>query len=42
MTLFSSTSSSTRDRMRDDLDYLQHFDYIHINPVKHGHARRGE
>ncbi|CAN7634633.1 transposase [Aquipseudomonas alcaligenes] len=26
--------------IRDDLDYQRHFDYIHINPVKHGHVRR--
>lgn len=27
--------------IRDDLDYQRHFDYIHINPVKHGHVQRG-
>ncbi|WP_271411529.1 REP-associated tyrosine transposase [Pseudomonas sp. Q1-7] len=25
--------------IRDDLDYQRHFDYIHFNPVKHGHVR---
>ena len=24
--------------IRDDDDYARHIDYIHINPVKHGHA----
>jgi len=26
--------------IRDDLDYARHVDYIHFNPVKHGHADR--
>ena len=26
--------------IRDDEDYARHMDYIHYNPVKHGHARR--
>ena len=26
--------------IRDERDYAAHVDYIHINPVKHGHARR--
>jgi putative transposase len=26
--------------IRDDLDYQRHIDYIHYNPVKHGHAKR--
>jgi putative transposase len=26
--------------IRDDLDYQRHFDYLHYNPVKHGHAAR--
>ncbi|HLQ85883.1 MAG TPA: transposase [Salinisphaeraceae bacterium] len=26
--------------IRDDLDYRRHVDYIHYNPVKHGHVRR--
>jgi len=26
--------------IRDDLDYQRHFDYIHINPLKHGHVQR--
>ena len=26
--------------IRDEIDYQRHFDYIHFNPVKHGHARR--
>lgn len=26
--------------IRDDADYQRHFDYIHYNPVKHGHAQR--
>ncbi|MDT4861530.1 REP-associated tyrosine transposase [compost metagenome] len=25
--------------IRDDLDYQRHFDYIHFNPVKHGHVQ---
>ncbi|MXS20883.1 REP-associated tyrosine transposase [Pseudomonas oryzihabitans] len=27
-------------RIRDEQDLQRHFDYIHFNPVKHGHARR--
>lgn len=27
-------------RIRDEADLAAHIDYIHINPVKHGHARR--
>jgi putative transposase len=26
--------------IRDDEDFVRHVDYIHINPVKHGHATR--
>jgi len=26
--------------IRDDADYAAHVDYIHFNPVKHGHVRR--
>ena len=26
--------------IRDEADYQRHFDYIHINPLKHGHVRR--
>jgi putative transposase len=26
--------------IRDDLDYERHVDYIHYNPVKHGHVTR--
>ena len=26
--------------IRDDLDYQRHFDYIHANPLKHGHVQR--
>lgn len=26
--------------IRDDSDYARHVDYIHFNPVKHGHAAR--
>ena len=26
--------------IRDDLDYRRHFDYLHYNPVKHGHVPR--
>jgi len=26
--------------IRDDQDYINHFDYIHYNPVKHGYVRR--
>lgn len=25
--------------IRDEMDYLRHIEYIHWNPVKHGHAR---
>ena len=25
--------------IRDDGDFARHMDYIHYNPVKHGHAR---
>lgn len=25
-------------RIRDELDYQRHMDYIHYNPVKHGHV----
>ena len=25
--------------IRDDRDYQNHVDYIHFNPVKHGHAK---
>ncbi|WP_448678550.1 REP-associated tyrosine transposase [Pseudomonas nicosulfuronedens] len=27
-------------RIRDDLDFTRHVDYIHFNPCKHGHAPR--
>jgi len=27
-------------RVRDDADFAAHFDYVHINPVKHGHVER--
>jgi len=26
--------------LRDERDYARHVDYIHINPVKHGHVER--
>jgi REP-associated tyrosine transposase len=26
--------------IRDDADFARHFDYIHFNPVKHGHVDR--
>ncbi|EXJ16494.1 REP-associated tyrosine transposase [Imhoffiella purpurea] len=26
--------------IRDDRDFASHCDYVHINPVKHGHAER--
>jgi putative transposase len=26
--------------LRDEADFARHVDYIHFNPVKHGHARR--
>jgi putative transposase len=26
--------------LRDEHDYARHADYIHINPVKHGHVKR--
>jgi putative transposase len=28
--------------VRDEQDYRRHFDYIHINPLKHGHVQRLE
>ncbi|NWL80625.1 transposase [Pseudomonas taiwanensis] len=27
-------------QIRDERDFAQHVDYVHINPVKHGHVRR--
>ncbi len=27
-------------QIRDDEDYARHVDYIHVNPVKHGHVSR--
>ena len=27
-------------QIRDDADYLRHMDYLHMNPVKHGHCAR--
>ncbi len=29
-------------RIRDERDYLQHRDYIHLNPVRHGYVERPE
>ena len=26
--------------MRDENDFERHFDYVHFNPVKHGHVGR--
>jgi putative transposase len=26
--------------IRDDQDYQRHFDYIHLNPLKHGHVQQ--
>ena len=26
--------------MRDEADFARHVDYIHFNPVKHGHVRQ--
>ena len=26
--------------IRDEVDYQRHVDYVHINPVKHGHVQR--
>jgi putative transposase len=26
--------------IRDELDYQRHVDYVHFNPVKHGHVKR--
>ena len=26
--------------IRDETDYARHFDYVHINPVKHGYVKR--
>jgi putative transposase len=28
--------------IRDDVDFAQHLDYVHFNPVKHGHVRRAK
>jgi len=27
-------------QIRDELDFERHFDHVHFNPVKHGHAAR--
>ena len=29
------------DLIRDDDELRRHIDYIHFNPVKHGHVERG-
>jgi putative transposase len=26
--------------IRDDIDYARHVDYVHVNPLKHGHVNR--
>ena len=26
--------------LRDDVDFSRHIDYIHYNPVKHGHVKQ--
>jgi putative transposase len=26
--------------LRDETDFARHVDYIHFNPVKHGHVKR--
>jgi len=26
--------------IRDDIDYARHVDYVHVNPLKHGHVKR--
>jgi putative transposase len=26
--------------IRDDADYRRHVDYVHVNPLRHGHVRR--
>jgi putative transposase len=26
--------------IRDDTDYQRHVDYVHVNPLKHGHVKR--
>lgn len=26
--------------IRDDADYQRHIDYVHVNPLKHGHVKR--
>jgi putative transposase len=26
--------------IRDEADYAAHVDYVHINPIKHGHVKR--
>ncbi len=28
------------DFIRDDTDYQCYVDYVHVNPLKHGHVRR--
>ena len=49
--VYSCVSESKRERgiwqrrfwehlIRDDRDYANHVDYIHINPVKHGYVQR--
>jgi len=27
-------------QIRDETDFVRHMDYIHYNPVKHGHCRQ--
>ena len=26
--------------IRDEADYQRHVDYVHVNPLKHGHVKR--
>jgi putative transposase len=39
-TPFPSASSGQvwEHAVRDDADYARHLDYVHYNPVKHGHV----
>ncbi len=33
-------ATTLEHQIRDEMDLARHVDYIHINPVKHGHVSR--
>jgi putative transposase len=35
-----ATLTRPTNLIRDDEDYRQHVDYVHMNPLKHGHVKR--